>query len=193
MVWWLDAPGEQAKTPAEAVYNRGTSLLPVAADTLDSVRGDDGTLSETAVARKAVERYYERLHEGKNVGRQTYADFVNEARADELGTLSLIDRRRTADVFVSRTDSERKLAERLREADEEYDFEAMRRLLDESKPFRISVPHREDSETANALTDLPQLVEDEGLYQLDVRRYDSYFDETTGFVVPESTVDHQFL
>jgi len=193
MVWWLDAPGEQAKTPAEAVYNRGTSLLPVAADTLDSVRGDDGTLSETAVARKAVERYYERLHEGKNVGRQTYADFVNEARADELGTLSLIDRRRTADVFVSRTDSERKLAERLREADEEYDFEAMRRLLDESKPFRISVPYREDSETANALTDLPQLVEDEGLYQLDVRRYDSYFDETTGFVVPESTVDHQFL
>ena len=193
-VWWLDAPGEQAKTPAEAVYNRGTSLLPVAADTLDSVRGDDGTLSETAVARDAVEKYYDRLHEEKDVGKQAYAEFVDEARADELGKLSLIDQRRTADVFVSRTDAERELAERLRDADLTYDFETMRRLLDESKAFRISVPYyREDSEVADAIKDLPKLVEDEGLYQLDVRRYDSYFDDATGFVVPESTVDHQFL
>jgi CRISPR-associated helicase Cas3/CRISPR-associated endonuclease Cas3-HD len=193
-VWWLDSPGEQTKTPAEAVYNRRTSLLPVAADTLDSVRGDDGTLSETAVAREAVESYYERLHEEKDVGKQACADYVDEARADELGKLSLIDQRRTAEVFVSRTDEERELAEQLREADAEYDFETMRRLLDESKPFRISVPYyREDSATADALTDLPTLIEDEGLYQLDVRRYNSYFDTTTGFVVPESTVDHQFL
>ncbi|MGN8217255.1 CRISPR-associated endonuclease Cas3'' [Halococcus morrhuae DSM 1307] len=193
-VWWLDAPGEQAKTPAEAVYNRGTSLLPVAADTLDSVRGDDGTLSETAVARDAVEKYYDRLHAEKDVGKQAYAEFVDEARADELGKLSLIDQRRTADVLVSRTDAERELAERLREADRSFDFETMRRLLDESKSFRISVPYyREDSATADAIKDLPKLVEDEGLYQLDVRRYDSYFDETIGFVVPESTVDHQFL
>ena len=97
-------------------------------------------------------------------------------------------------MFVSRTDAERELAERLRDADLTYDFETMRRLLDESKAFRISVPYyREDSEVADAIKDLPKLVEDEGLYQLDVRRYDSYFDDATGFVVPESTVDHQFL
>ena len=193
-VWWLDAPGEQAKTPAEAVYNRGTSLLPVAAATLDSVRDDDGTLSETAVARDAVEKYYDQLHEEKDVGKQAYAEFIDDTRADELGKLSLIDQRRTADVFVSRTDAERELAERLREAARTYDFETLQQRLDESKAFRVSVPYyREDSEIADAVTDLPQLVEDEGLYQLDVRRYDSYFDDTTGFVVPESTVDHQFL
>lgn len=58
-VWWLDTPEEQTKTPAEAVYNRGTSLLPVAAETLESVRGDQTTLSETAVARTAVQTYYD--------------------------------------------------------------------------------------------------------------------------------------
>ena len=193
-VWWLDAPGEQDRTPAEAVYNRGTSLLPVAASTLDSVRADDGTLSETAVARTAVEKYYQQLHEEKDVGKQAYADYVDKARADELGRLSLIDQRRAADVFVCRTDGERDLAERLSKAAHTYDFETLNRLLDETKPFRISIPYyREDSETADAIKSLPRLIEDEGLYRLDVRQYGSYFDTSTGFVVPENTVEHLFL
>lgn len=193
-LWWLDAPGDQQKTPAEAVYNRGPSLLPVAAETLASVRGDGNTLSETAVARDAVTRYYQRLREGKDVGRQAYADYVDEARADELADLSLIDQRRAADVLVSRTEGERELVEQVREAASGYEFEKLRRLLDKTKPLRISVPYyREDSETAEAIGQLERLVEDEGLYYLDVRRYDSYFDETTGFVVPETSVSHQFL
>lgn len=193
-VWWLDAPGEQTKTPAEAVYNRGASLLPVAAATLDAVRDGSGTLSETEVARTAVNRYYERLDEEKDVGKQAFADYVNEGRADELGQLSLIDQRRAADVFVSRTDLERELAERIREAHRTYDFETLGRLLDETKPLRVSVPYyREDSETADAIGGLPELIKDEGLYELDVRQYGSHFDRTTGFVVPDSSVDHQFL
>lgn len=193
-VWWLNAPGEQRKTPAEAVYNRGTSLLPVAADTLETVRADDSTLSETTVARDAVQRYYERLRTDKDVGKQAYADFVDEARADELGALSLITQRRAADILVSRTDAERAIVDRIREANRTREFETLRTLLDETKPFRVSVPYyREDSETAEAITDLPPLVEEEGVYHLDVRRYESYFDKTTGFVVPDSTVGHQFL
>jgi len=193
-VWWLDAPGDQSKTPAEAVYNRGTSLLPVAAATLDSVRGESGVLSETAVARTAVRRYYERLREDKDVGKRAYADYVDGARSDKLEELSLIDQRRAADVFVTRTDTERDLAERIRTADDTYDFETLDRLLDETKPLRLSVPYyREDSETADAIRELPELLDDEGLYELDIRQYDSYFDRTTGFVVPESSVNHQFL
>lgn len=193
-VWWLDAPGDQEKTPAEAVYNRDASLLPVAADTLESVREDVGTLTETAVARTAVEKYYRRLHENRNVGKRTYANYVDDARADELGDLSLIDRQRAVDVLVCRTDAERDLVEDIRRADGEYDFEKRRQLLDETKSLRISVPvYREDSETADAVRGLPELVPDENLRVLDVRDYDSYFDGTTGFVVPESTVDHQFL
>ena len=194
-VWWLDAPGEQAKTPAEAVYNRGTSLLPVAAATLDSVRGGDGTLSEVDVARTAVTQYYRQLHEEKDVGKQTYADYVDEARAEKLGDLSLIDQRRAADVFIVRTDAERDLAEQIREANDNYDFETLDRLLDETKPLRISIPyHQEDSETADAIRKLdPILGQEEGLWLLDTRDRGSFFDATTGFVVPDSTVDHQFL
>jgi CRISPR-associated endonuclease/helicase Cas3/CRISPR-associated endonuclease Cas3-HD len=194
-VWWLDMPGDQSKTPAEAVYNRGAALLPVAAATLESVRDGSGTLSEMDVARTAVEQYYQRLHEEKDVGKQTFADYVDEARADELGRLSLIDQRRAADVFVVRTAAERELAEELREANRTHDFETLGRRLDETKPLRISIPYyREDSETADAIRKFdPILGEEEGLWLLDTRDRGPFFDATTGFVVPESTVDHQFL
>jgi len=193
-VWWLNKPEDKDKTPAEAVYNRTTSLLPVVADTLGSIREEVGTLTETAVARTAVEEYYARLHEDKNVGRDEYADYVDDAEAEKLGELSLIDQRRSADILVCRTPAERELAESIREANSRYEFDRLRRLLDESKPLRISVPYyREDSETADAITDLPPLIEDEGIYELDVRQFDSYYDHTTGFVVPGSSAGARIL
>jgi hypothetical protein len=77
-IWWLDHPQENDKTPAEAVYNRGTALLPVAAATLESIRETDGKLSESAVARRAVQEYYDRLHRDKDVGEQRYAEYVDD-------------------------------------------------------------------------------------------------------------------
>jgi CRISPR-associated endonuclease Cas3-HD len=195
-IWWLDAPGDQAKTPAEAIYNRGTSLLPVAASTIDSVRANDGTLSETDVARTAVERYYERLHEEKDVGKQTYADYVDDARADELGRLSLIDQRLTVDVIVCRTDDERTTVESIRNAWESYEFDHVRSLLDETKAIRVSIPiYRADSKEAQTLGALTQVHPDTDIRWLDTRtsQYGKYFEPTTGFVVPDSTVEARFL
>jgi CRISPR-associated endonuclease Cas3-HD len=194
VVWWLDAPQDQNKTPSEAVYNRGPSLLPVAADTLRSVRQADGTIAEEDVARTAVERYYVRLREDKDVGKQAYADYVDEAAGDDLAELSLIDERLSADVVVCRTDDDRALVSELRSAKEAYDFDRIDTLLDRTKPLRISVPYyREDSETAEAITQLPTLVADRGLYELDVDERPDHFDSRTGFVVPNSSVEHQFL
>ena len=195
-VWWLNAPGEQAKTPAEAVYNRGISLLPVAASTLDSVRAQDGTLSETAVARDAVNRYYRRLHDEKDVGKQTYTDYVDEAKADELGELSLIDQRLTLDVIVCRTDDERAAIESIKEAWAAYDFDQVHELLDATKPARISVPiYREDSEEAQKLDKLNRVHQETDVRWLDTRtsQYAEYFDETTGLLVPDDTVERRFL
>jgi len=193
-VWWLDVPDEQSKTPAEAVYNRGTTLLPTVADTLRQIRDESGSLSETDVARRGVEWYFERLREDKDVGKQTYADWVDDAKAKELGTISLIDEQLSAEIVVTRTPAERERAEAIRNAQRNFEFETLGQLLDETKPLRISVPYySEDSETADAITDLPPLVEDEGIYELDVQQNPSHFDRTTGFVVPEASVDHQFL
>lgn len=193
-VWWLDVPDDQRKTPAEAVYNRGTTLLPLVAETLQRVREDSGSLTETDVARTAVSRYFERLREDKDVGKQEYADFVDKAKADDLGELSLIDQRRSAEVVVARTSEERALLERIHDAQEEYDYAGLDGLLEETKPLQISVPYyREDSDRADAIRELPVLVKDQGIYELDVRTHDAKFDATTGFVVPESSVDHQFL
>jgi len=193
-VWWLDVPDDQRKTPAEAVYNRGTTLLPLVAETLQRVREESGELTETDVARTSVRRYFERLRDDKDVGKQEYADFVDSAKADDLGALSLIDQRRSAEVVVARSTTERALLERIHEAQEAYDYAKLDELLDETKPLRISVPYyREDSDRAGAIRELPRLVEDQGIYELDVRTHDAKFDATTGFVVPESSVDHQFL
>lgn len=98
-------------------------------------------------------------------------------------------------MFVTRTNSERKLAEEIREAYRTHDFETLDQHLDETKPLRISVPYyREDSETADAIRKLdPILGREEGLWVLDTRDRGSFFDATTGFVVPKSTVEHQFL
>lgn len=193
-VWWLDAPDSQAKTPAEAVYNRGTTLLPVAAETLRSVREESGHLSETAVARKSVRQYFERLHDDKDVGTQQYADFVDDAKGKELGKLSLIDQRRSAEIVVVRTSKERQLLEEIHKAKETYDYAKTRDLVEETKPLRISVPYyHEDSDKADAIRNLPILLKDQGIYELDVRDHDANFDPTMGFVVPESSVDHQFL
>jgi len=194
VVWWLDNPGEKDKTPAEAVYNRGTSLLPVVAATFESVRDQRSNLSETTVARDAVQEYYQRLHEQKDVGKKTWADYVDDAMAEKLAEKSLIDQGPTADVLVCRTESDRDLVEGLLEAKNTYDFDGLRRLLTETKSLRISVPfYREDSEIADAIEDLRPRIDDEGIYVLDVRNYGTHFDQTKGFVVPESTVDNQFL
>jgi CRISPR-associated endonuclease Cas3-HD len=193
-VWWLDAPDDQRKTPAEAVYNRGTSLLPLVAETLKRVREESGGLTETDVARTSVRRYFERLRDDKDVGKQEYADFVDAAKADDLNDLSLIDQRRSAEVVVARTDEERRLLEEIRKAQKEFDYAKLRDRLEETKPLRISVPYyREDSDRADAIQDLPRLVKDQGIFRLDVREQSAKFDSTTGFVVPESSVDHQFL
>jgi CRISPR-associated endonuclease Cas3-HD len=199
-VWWLDVPDDQTKTPAEAVYNRETTLLPVAADTLATVRSNREELTETAVARTAVEAYYRRLHRDKDVGKQAYAEYVDDARADKLAELSLIDQRRAVDIIVCRTKDDRDLVTSLRNAADEYDFETFQDRLDQTKPLRISVPvYREDGETADAIGNLPRLLTNEtyghatGIRVLDVREYESHFDDTTGFVVPENSVDHLFL
>jgi len=193
-VWWLDAPDDQRKTPAEAVYNRGTTLLPLVAETLQFVREESGGLTETDVARTSVRRYFGRLRDDKNVGKKKYSDFVDEAKADDLGDLSLIDQRRSAEVVVARTDEEWALLKEIREAQEAYEYAKLSDRLEETKPLQISVPYyREDSDTADAIRELQRLVEDQGIYRLDAREQNAKFDATTGFVVPESSVDHQFL
>lgn len=195
-VWWLDAPDDESETtPAAAVYNRGTKLLPVTADAISAVRERVDDLDETALAKTAVEEYYERLGDGgRDVGKREYAQYVDDARADELGQLSLIDQHRAVDVLVCRTDADRDLADAIRDADAAYEFDRLDQLLEETKPRRVSIPvYHGDDETEQAIERLVPLIEDDGLYELDVRDHSNYFDETTGFVVPESTVAHQFL
>ena len=196
IVWWLDVPDEQQKTPAEAVYNRGATLLPVAAETLDAVREGDEPLSETTVARTAVTEYYRTLHTDKNVGKQEYAEYVDDARGDKLKDLSLIDQRNAVDIIICRTKDERNQVEQVREAWSQYEFERVRRLIDELKQARVSIPvYRGESDKKDKLGQLNPVHSDTDVLCLDVRKHglSEYFDENTGFVIPDSTAERRIL
>lgn len=196
IVWWLDVPDEQQKTPAEAVYNRGATLLPVAAETLDAVREGNELLSETAVARTAVTEYYRTLHTDKNVGKQEYAEYVDDVRGDKLKDLSLIDQRNAIDIIICRTKDERDQVEQVREAWGQYEFDRVRRLMDELKQARVSIPvYRGESDKKDKLGQLNPVHTDTDVLCLDVRQHGlgEYFDENTGFVIPDSTAERRIL
>jgi CRISPR-associated endonuclease Cas3-HD len=196
IVWWLDVPDEQQKTPAEAVYNRGATLLPVAAETLDAVRDADEPLSETTVARTAVTKYYRKLHTDKNVGKQEYAEYVDDVRGDKLAELSLIDQRNAVDIIICRTEAERKQVEEAREAWRQYEFERVRRLMDELKQARVSIPiYHSESDKKDKLGQLNPVHSDTDVLCLDVRKHglSQYFDQNTGFVIPDSTAERRIL
>ncbi len=196
IVWWLDVPDEQKKTPAEAVYNRGATLLPVAAETLDAVREKDESLSETTVARTAVKEYYKTLHTDKNVGKQKYAEYVNDARGDKLKDLSLIDQRNAVEIIICRTRDEREQVERVHEAWGQYEFDRVRGLMDELKEVRVSVPvYHGESDKKEKLSQLNRVHSDTDVRWLDVRKHGlgEYFDENTGFVIPDSTAERRIL
>ncbi len=196
IVWWLDVPDEQQKTPAEAVYNRGATLLPVAAETLDAVREEDELLSETAVARTAVKKYYKTLHADKNVGKQEYAEYVDDARGEKLGELSLIDQRNAVDIIICRTESERRQVEQVHEAWKNYEFDRVRRLMGKLKQARVSIPiYYGESDKKEKLSQLNRVHSDTDVRWLDVRKHGSgqYFDQNTGFVIPDSTAERRIL
>lgn len=195
-VWWLDAPDEQRKTPAEAVYNRGPALLPVAAETLDSVRGDSETIPEAVVARTAVENYYQRLHEEKNVGKREYATYVDDAKGDELANLSLIDQRLAIEVVVFRTEAERETLNDVQNALNRYDFSTVKSLMQDFRSKQISIPiYQSDSREARELDSLPPVHSETDIHWVDPsrREYTDFFDPITGFVVPDTTVERRFL
>ncbi|PSQ57138.1 CRISPR-associated endonuclease Cas3'' [Halobacteriales archaeon SW_8_68_21] len=196
VIWWLDVPDEQKKTPAEAVYNRGATLLPVAAETLDSVREEDRQLSETAVARTAVKEYYRRLHADKNVGKKEYVEYVDDLHGNELRELSLIDQRNAVDIIICRTEAERRQVEQVRDAWKHYEFDRVRRLMDELKQLRVSIPiYRGESGKKEKIGQLNQVHQDTDVLCLDLREHglNQYFDRNTGFVIPDSTAERRIL
>ncbi|SEL42621.1 CRISPR-associated endonuclease Cas3'' [Haloferax larsenii] len=199
-IWWLAQPAEQTHTPAVAVYdNNGPSLTPVTAAALDSVRGDETKLDGKAVARTAVNEYYRRLHHEKNVGKEQYCKHVEAADAESLGRLSLIAQTNTVDVLIAVTESDRDLVSALEKAYDNYEFETVKRLLNATKPLRVSVPiYRDGSPEAKTVTNLRPLAghdEERSLRVLsaETHTFERYFDHTTGFVVPDTTIEDRFL
>ncbi|WP_435066705.1 CRISPR-associated endonuclease Cas3'' [Haloplanus sp. C73] len=192
-LWWLAAPEGTTTTPSQAVYDsRGVSTLSLTSQTLDVIGADDGVVAERTMTRKAVKHYYGLVSE-RNPGTPEYVDWVNEANATKLGTLSLIGKRDSVDVIVCRTGAEKALVDEMEAALNEFDYDTFDDLRDEAKDITVSVPiYSQESREAEIVRKLEPLG-DTNLRVLRHPRSTSHFDETKGLAVDEPGVDDRFL
>ncbi len=192
-LWWLAPPEETTKTPSQAVYDsRGVSTISLTSKTLDAIEAGDGTVAERTMTRDAVQHYYG-LVSDRNPGDPQFADWVNEANAEELGALSLIGRRDSVDVIVCRTDADRDLVDAMRTALERSDYDEFETHREEAKDITVSLPiYSRDSTEAETVADLGRLRDTE-LRVLERPQSKTYFDETNGLAVEGPSVDDRFL
>ncbi|SDD65427.1 CRISPR-associated endonuclease Cas3'' [Natrinema hispanicum] len=192
-LWWLAPPAGTTKTPAQAVYDsEGVSTISLTSRTLDAIGANDGTVAERTMTREAVQHYYG-LVAGRNPGSPQYVEWVDEAKADELGTLSLIGQRESVDVIVCRTDADRELVDAMESAVREFDYDAFGNRRDEAKDITVSLPiYSQDSSEAETARHLEPLG-DTDLRVLRRPQGTSYFDTTKGLAVDEPSVDDRFL
>lgn len=193
-VWQLAPPPNRETTPASAVYGRGESLTKLTGQALETVY-EGGPMPEPAVTREAVERYFELLDD-RDVGTDEYVDYLERAEADKLGRLSLIDERPAVDVVVTRTASEQRTVQGIRDAFSEYRWDELDDLVEQTAEWQVSIPvYPGDDETLEKLAACEPLFPDADRLVLDGRpgRSDGYFDATDGAVVPDTSVEARLL
>lgn len=191
----LEPPEGRDLLPANVVYDHGgESLTKDTALALTEV-WDGEPMSERTVTRDAVTDYFDRL-DGRNLGNSEYVDYVNQAKIEELGALSLIDERPAVDVVVARTQEEWTQVREIESAFEAADWERVDELIDRTKEWSVSVPlYADDSGRGEKLIDCAPVHPGAELRRLDGRegRDAGFFDATKGFVIPDSTVEARLL
>jgi CRISPR-associated endonuclease/helicase Cas3/CRISPR-associated endonuclease Cas3-HD len=192
-LWWLAPPEGTTKTPSQAVYDsHGVSTISLTAKTLDVIDAGESTIAEPMMTRDAVKRYYGFVSD-RNPGDPQFVDWVNEAKAAELGELSLIGKRDSVSVIVCRTDAGVALVDEMVAALKKFDYDTFDDLRDEAKELTISVPvYSQDSREAETVRNLERLP-DTDLRILRHPQSTSYFHETKGLAVNDPGVDDRFL
>jgi len=197
VVWWLAPPEGKEHTPSKAVYSKwheSGSLLPVVGDAINEVReGNERRLSDSKVARDAVEAYYEGLHK-KGVSNERLVEMFEDAEAEKLGKESLIRNRKSVDVIVCRTELEEGKMDEVMEAFDENEYSKARAILKDTKEVRVSVPLYTE-ETEKAVRSLQKVDEDyPDLRFLKVAdNSKSKFDTTRGLVIEDASVEDRIL
>jgi len=192
-LWWLAPPEGTTKTPSQAVYDsRGVSTISLTSKTLDAIGAGEGTVPERTMTRDAVQHYY-CLVSDRNPGDTHFVDWVDEAKAEKLASLSLIGKRDSIDVIVCRTDAEETLVDEMEAATNEFDYDRFEELRDAAKDITVSVPvYRRDSREAETVRNIEKLSQTD-LRVLRHPQSTSYFDESKGLAVNEPGVDDRFL
>lgn len=204
-VWRLGPPEGKSTTPSEVVYarRRGDTDLDLLTKTRKVLDGVDKgrPVPEARIARDAVREYHDAVGGAvdtvaadNDLRRQ-----FEQANGASLRQASLIETQFCFEVYVCRSDAERRLVESYRQAERSYDFDEAARLKTELADLRVSVPaYRRESETARKLVELEPLspvaeARDATERVLRTDQRGSFFDARTGVDLPDNTVEARFL
>lgn len=195
-VWWLRGDPESRYSPGQAVYDAwGESLLSITKQSLDSISGDGSVISESILTWDCVQEYYQRVA-ANNPGNRKLVEHLEAGRIDKLERASLIEERQRVDVIICRTAEEERLVAEAREAWLEYEYDLLKECIDTLRPVQVSIPiYSNDSPEAQGLMELEPLHAGTETRVLSTNhsRVGGFFDQNTGFTIPDSTVEARFL
>lgn len=201
-IWQLAPPGDGTTTPSEAVYaperSRGeTDLLMHTRWILDAVHDEYGaTISDSIVARDAVERYHDRIGERIHsvADSNELVQAFEHADGKTLRRNSLIEQRRSFELYVCRTDAERNLAESLRELARHGRFDEVEERRSRLEPIRVSFPvNPNNDQLQRTLFGLRPLLEGDDDPERILPSSHSGFDVEFGVDPVVETVEDRFL
>ncbi|MFD1571485.1 CRISPR-associated endonuclease Cas3'' [Halorubrum laminariae] len=198
IVWLLGQPTDSQQLPATAVYggDNEESRPKLTAQAINSHRDNrsECLFSETTMTWDVVNEYFDRLQD-RNPGRQEYVDYLLNSQISQLGRQSLITNGESVDVVVARTKTETELLDNIDEAFDDYDYDSLEKLVDQTRELQVSIPiYDESSEEAQQIAELNPVHAGSMRRQVKAKtdQYDAY-SPLTGLSVPSPTVDNRFL
>jgi len=197
-VWLLGQPADSQRLPVTAVYggDNEESRPKLTAQAINAHRGNrsECLFSETTMTWDIVNEYFDRLQD-RNPGRQEYIDYLFNSQISQLGRQSLITNGESVDVVVARTQTETELLDNIDEAFDDYDYDRLEKLVDQTRELQVSIPiYDESSEEAQQIAELNPIHARSMRRQVKAKtdQYDAY-SPLTGLSVPTPTVDNRFL
>jgi hypothetical protein len=207
VVWRLGPPEGSDKIPGEIVYARRDrdtelDLLAKTREALSEVPTDT-PVPARRLDRVGVERYHDAVGDAVSTVAPDNAlrSYFEKAKGSKLNAASLIESRLSFDVYVCRSDRDEQRVEAFRAAERDFEFDEASNIRQELADIRVSIPvYSRRSDATERLIELEPLSDraehrdaTERVLTVDSFGDESFFDERTGVMIPDSDAGRRIL
>lgn len=187
---WRLASQNGRTPPSDLIYADTYDLLRPTRETLGDLT-DDGRISEYRMVYGGTGSYYDTLHCRTRPGDKKLADAVNKGEFKTLGRERMIsDEYPMVDVFIARTENERRLYAAYRTFANNGEFDRAAAIRSVLASRRISVPVTSDELHEAALTVVPEL---DDVFYLDAVEYGGQYDLDGGGGLRSPDIEDRFF